>query len=137
MDLLIQQVDVDKKEDVEGDKSVIDETESDLNDSNTDLISRDICPICMDEIIAAEHLKCGHSFCATCIHQSFTLCQPKCPSCGKMYGEYRGNQPDGLMTHKIINSSLPGYDNVGTIEIQYAFNNGIQQASIIYLLVLQ
>lgn len=37
-----------------------------------------------------------------------------------------GNQPDGSMIHRDEQFSLPGYEQYGTIVIQYSFNGGIQ-----------
>ena len=116
-------------------KAVVEITEvSTAKDVKTDQNSRDICLICMDEVVDAKRLLCNHVFCTLCIDQSFALYQPKCPSCGKMYGILKGNQPDGQMIHKKIKSKLPGYETVGTIEIQYLFNNGIQEVGVLRIM---
>ncbi|XP_072353172.1 uncharacterized protein [Scyliorhinus torazame] len=85
------------------------------------------CPICLEEFQDREILKkCKHSFCKECINVAFKT-KSACPLCGEVYGEIRGNQPDGgRMTHKIITLHLPGYEKFETIEIYYIIPDGIQ-----------
>ncbi|XP_049978351.1 protein mono-ADP-ribosyltransferase PARP14-like [Alexandromys fortis] len=42
------------------------------------------------------------------------------------YDIQKGNQPDGTMTFTTSRQSLPGYEDCGTIEIQYIMGSGIQ-----------
>jgi hypothetical protein len=84
------------------------------------------CVICVDAISSPKRLPCGHVFCSDCIDEYFRKCQPKCPSCGKVYGALRGNQPPGTFTVRTSSLSLTGYEKFGSIEIQYYFPDGIQ-----------
>lgn len=84
------------------------------------------CPICLEEIEIRETLKCKHSFCKDCIDQAFTT-KSACPVCGEVYGELKGNQPDGgRMTHRSMSTHLPGYEKYDAIEIHYIIPDGIQ-----------
>lgn len=87
------------------------------------------CVICMCPITDGKKLDCGHRFCADCIDEYFTRCQPKCPSCGKLFGVMRGNQPPGNMNVRIVPQSLAGYDGCQTIRIDYNIPDGIQTVS--------
>ena len=40
-----------------------------------------------------------------------------------------GNQPEGEMSWKILNESLPGFKSSKTIEISYNFPSGIQKSN--------
>ena len=74
--------------------------------------------------------KCGHIFCNTCIDDYFSNVKKQCPVCGTVYGVSYGNQPDGTMTHTVINQVLPGFaNNTKTIQIHYSFPSGIQGAN--------
>lgn len=87
------------------------------------------CPICMEFIIITESetLDCKHSFCKKCLKKAFE-CKPVCPTCGKVYGILTGTQPDrGIMNVSKVSSSLPGYDQYGTIVIHYYIPSGIQK----------
>lgn len=91
----------------------------------------DSCPICM-ELIAAKQkktLQCKHSFCRDCLKRAFEY-KPVCPTCGQLYGTLTGTQPEGgtMQVTKQF-SSLPGYENYGTIMIQYHIPSGIQKVS--------
>lgn len=85
------------------------------------------CPICLDTIKEPKILEiCGHVFCTRCIDQCLKA-NNTCPYCKQSYGQQIGNQPLGNMTYKLLDISLPGFDNcVKTIEIKYEFLNGIQ-----------
>uniref|UniRef100_UPI00398ECDCA E3 ubiquitin-protein ligase DTX3L n=1 Tax=Pristiophorus japonicus TaxID=55135 RepID=UPI00398ECDCA len=85
------------------------------------------CPICLDEIEDRDTLKkCKHSFCKECIKVAFKT-KSACPICGEVYGEIRGNQPDGSrMTFRNLPMSLPGYEKSDIIEINYTVPDGIQ-----------
>ena len=84
------------------------------------------CVICMCPMTDPKQLSCGHKFCADCIGQYFDKCQPKCPSCGKLFGVMKGNQPPGMRTVKIVPQSLAGYSDCDTIRIEYDIPDGIQ-----------
>ncbi|NXR99320.1 DTX3L ligase, partial [Oxylabes madagascariensis] len=86
----------------------------------------DECPICRDRIKNKETLeKCKHAFCKVCIDKAMTYKQA-CPVCNTVCGVLTGNQPEGTMSATTISSSLPGYPNCGTIQIDYHMNGGIQ-----------
>ncbi|NXY63931.1 DTX3L ligase, partial [Callaeas wilsoni] len=87
------------------------------------------CPICRDRIKNKEILeKCKHAFCKICIDRAMVYKQA-CPVCNTICGVLRGNQPEGTMSTKTINFSLPGYPNYDTIQIDYSMNGGIQTSS--------
>lgn len=90
-----------------------------------------MCTICLDEITDMKELPCKHRFCRECIDNCFKKHQPKCPSCGKVFGVLKGNQPPGTMNFRENkNQHLPGYSNCGSFEILYSFQNGTQQVSV-------
>lgn len=98
------------------------ESEDDSNDS----VEPEDCVICMDSITDPEVLQCGHKFCKSCIKSSFEMFQPKCPSCGRLFGSMRGNQPKGTMTVTTSARSLSGYEKYKTIVLLYDIPSGIQ-----------
>ena len=86
------------------------------------------CSICLKSRTNPEVLpRCRHSFCKSCIYN-----MPKknkfCEVCGLWYGPAQGNQPvGGTMTHIIYEDDfLPGYEDYGTIVVEYNIPNGIQ-----------
>ncbi|XP_078252823.1 E3 ubiquitin-protein ligase DTX3L isoform X2 [Rhinoraja longicauda] len=84
------------------------------------------CPICLEEIEIRETLKCKHSFCKDCIDQAFKN-KSACPVCGEVYGELKGNQPEGgQMIQRRMSIHLPGYEKFDSIEIHYVIPEGIQ-----------
>ena len=87
------------------------------------------CVICMCPMTQPKKLACGHSFCADCIDESFQKCQPKCPSCGRLFGVMKGNQPPGTMTVLLDTASLPGFGHCGTLLITYSIPSGTQNVS--------
>jgi hypothetical protein len=107
-----------------GDASIID-AKSDVEKSEKKEPS-DNCVICMDTISSSKRLDCGHVFCVDCIDDYFKKCQPKCPSCGKVFGALRGNQPPGTFRTNSSSVRLSGYEQFRSIEIHYNFPNGIQ-----------
>ncbi|XP_072108595.1 uncharacterized protein [Mobula birostris] len=61
-----------------------------------------------------------------CIDIAFKT-KSACPVCGEVYGELKGNQPEGgRMTHRIMQMHLPGYEKYDTIEIHYQIPDGFQ-----------
>ncbi|NXQ38899.1 DTX3L ligase, partial [Catharus fuscescens] len=89
----------------------------------------DKCPICMDRITNKETLeKCKHAFCKVCIDKAMTY-KRACPVCNSICGVLTGNQPDGTMSVKKHDFSLPGYPRCGTIQIEYSMKGGIQTKS--------
>ncbi|XP_036099158.1 E3 ubiquitin-protein ligase DTX3L [Molossus molossus] len=86
----------------------------------------DICIICM-ELISNQLVlsKCKHKFCTPCINKALTY-KPVCPVCNTFYGVQKGNQPEGTMSVSYQKTSLPGYENCGSIVITYNMNGGIQ-----------
>ncbi|KAJ8005584.1 hypothetical protein DPEC_G00119460 [Dallia pectoralis] len=86
------------------------------------------CAICLETIDENYKtiLKCNHSFCRGCLDQAFRI-KPVCPTCGTVYGQLEGTQPKGgTMTVRMESSSLPGYENYGTIIIEYHIKSGTQ-----------
>jgi hypothetical protein len=94
----------------------------------------DDCVICMDVVVEPQRLTCGHVFCKACIEQHL-LYQAKCPTCGRLLGAPRGNQPaGGSMTYYLSPADLPGYSGAGSIIIQYHMPSGIQRVSTVSLI---
>jgi Deltex C-terminal domain len=88
------------------------------------------CVICMCPLTYTKQLSCGHKLCTGCIETAFDKCQPKCPSCGKLFGVMKGNQPEGTMNVRTVHMSLAGYEDYGTIVIHYDIPDGIQGVSV-------
>ncbi|XP_058050746.1 E3 ubiquitin-protein ligase DTX3L [Ahaetulla prasina] len=92
----------------------------------TEVQPEECCPICLNTIHQKEMLpKCKHTFCAACIRTAMDY-KPVCPVCNVFYGNIEGNQPPGKMDIYKTRSSLPGYNSVGTITINYNIFDGIQ-----------
>ncbi|CAO2631693.1 E3 ubiquitin-protein ligase DTX3L [Lemmus lemmus] len=88
--------------------------------------NEDTCAICMDTIRNKRVLpKCKHEFCSPCITKALSF-KPVCPLCQTSYGIQKGNQPNGTMTWSTSRQSLQGYEDCGTIVIQYIMESGIQ-----------
>lgn len=87
------------------------------------------CAICLEDFKVPKRLECGHIFCENCINTWFVKYQPKCPSCGKLYGPLRGDQPPGIFAKRKLPVRLPSYEYCGTIEITYCIHDGIQTVS--------
>ncbi|XP_070586782.1 LOW QUALITY PROTEIN: E3 ubiquitin-protein ligase DTX3L [Erythrolamprus reginae] len=97
-----------------------------LGGKATEVQPEDCCPICLNTIQKKEVLpKCKHAFCAACIGTAMNY-KPVCPLCNVVYGDVKGNQPPGKMDVLKTRSSLPGYNNSGTINITYCIFDGIQ-----------
>lgn len=106
-----------------------DQTTLSTSSANRREHGEDSCPICLENIDATKKttLGCKHSFCAECLKRAFEH-KPVCPTCGKVYGVLRGTQPEGgQMVVSRSHSSLPGYEQHGTIIIHYSIPSGIQQ----------
>ena len=90
------------------------------------------CVICLEPMSDVKQLDCGHRFCADCIAEYFEKGQPKCPSCGQLYGMLRGNQPHGgTFTHRSnARLRLAGYERHGALEITYRIPDGVQTVSL-------
>ncbi|KAM4740911.1 uncharacterized protein FYW61_002553 [Anableps anableps] len=86
----------------------------------------DRCPICLSEFTNKKQLKCKHEYCEECLQNAVKQCGPICPICKDVFGEMKGDQPDGTMTWNIISNPLPGFPNCGHICITYHFPNGKQ-----------
>ncbi|XP_046565518.1 uncharacterized protein LOC124274225 [Haliotis rubra] len=86
-----------------------------------------MCAICLGAIIDLKQLdKCYHVFCKSCIDRSFKEHKPVCPTCNMVYGTIKGNQPDGTMKVFYNSTHLPGYEDWGSIQINYDIPSGIQ-----------
>jgi len=94
-------------------------------------VEDDQCIICLDKVTQPKKLGCGHTFCTACIAEYFRRCQEKCPTCGKVFGVLRGNQPPGRFNKSVIQMSLPGYERCKTIQITYTIPDGVQTVSFI------
>lgn len=87
------------------------------------------CPICLENTDATKRrtLECKHSFCTECLKRAFKH-KPVCPTCGNVYGVVRGTQPEGGKMQVVRSRSpLPGYEQHGTIIIDYSIPSGVQQ----------
>ena len=94
------------------------------------VLKKDDCVICLEQMTNPKELDCGHKFCENCIAAYFEKGQPKCPSCGKLFGVLRGNQPPGSFTSRNLPQlNLCGYEHHGAIEIIYHIPDGIQTVS--------
>jgi len=93
-------------------------------------LKKEDCVICLDQITDSKKLDCGHEFCANCINDYFEKGQPKCPSCGKLFGMLKGNQPPGTFSSRQYPwPKLPGNESHGVIEITYNIPDGVQTVS--------
>ena len=87
----------------------------------------------MDIIKNVKKLKCGHKFCTECIESYFESAKKTCPTCGTVYGITIGTQPiNAIMNIERKKFSLPGYENAGTIVIEYRVPSGIQGVSCLF-----
>ncbi|XP_053407914.1 E3 ubiquitin-protein ligase DTX3L-like [Mercenaria mercenaria] len=110
------------------DQSYHDESDEDSDkDDNNREEDAETCVICMEDITDPQKLSCGHVFCADCIKEQFTYKQA-CPTCGKVCGIIKGDQPYGRMD-VVINdrASCAGFESSGRIEITYKFPDGTQE----------
>uniref|UniRef100_A0A671YDH1 E3 ubiquitin-protein ligase n=2 Tax=Sparus aurata TaxID=8175 RepID=A0A671YDH1_SPAAU len=84
------------------------------------------CPICKDTFKNRKQLKCKHEFCEECLEQSKKHMGPVCPVCKDVFGVIEGIQPDGTMSSYKSDLSLPGFEDCGTIVIDYYLPSGEQ-----------
>ncbi|XP_030276932.1 uncharacterized protein LOC115583862 isoform X2 [Sparus aurata] len=84
------------------------------------------CPMCKDTFINKKQLKCKHEFCEECLEQSKKHMGPVCPVCKDVFGVIEGTQPDGTMSSYKRTPSLPGFEDCGTIVIDYYIPSGKQ-----------
>ncbi|XP_018102355.1 probable E3 ubiquitin-protein ligase DTX2 isoform X2 [Xenopus laevis] len=74
--------------------------------------------------------KCGHTFHQLCVLAMYNNGNKdgslQCPACKTIYGEKTGTQPKGNMEFSLINQSLPGHQDCGTIHIVYTIYPGTQ-----------
>ncbi|XP_067929445.1 uncharacterized protein [Watersipora subatra] len=92
------------------------------------MLSRNECPICLDELKDYETLPCTHRFCKGCIKQLIeTTKTNQCPTCRKPFRTAEGKQPKGgRMSTTRSPLSLPGYEKHGSIVITYDIPGGVQ-----------
>jgi len=72
---------------------------------------------------------CDHGYHQACLEamlQNSPSEYLQCPLCKKVHGVKTGTMPPGQISHRLINSNLPGYENCGTIEITFSFRPGLQ-----------
>ena len=67
------------------------------------------CEICCEKFEKLEKFECcSYELCLSCYVQ-ISKNKPQCPKCRKFYDIPKGTQPEnGIMTHEIVNFSLPG-----------------------------
>lgn len=73
-----------------------------------------------------EALKCGHTFCKSCVDNianGVTFSR-----CSQQWCAFERSQPIGTMSWRTEEQSLPGYDDCSTIAVTYNFHAGSQGA---------
>ena len=91
------------------------------------------CPICYDNlkekpataVTTCKH--CKQPFCRHCLDEALQH-RPYCPTCTVPLRKVTGDQPVGgtMTTHTYPNKKLPGYEQYGTIVINYEIPSGKQ-----------
>ena len=91
------------------------------------------CPICFDKVkdkpptavTTCKH--CKQVFCKSCLDEALKH-KPYCPTCTLPLRKITGNQPTGAtMTVRTFQyNKLPGYEQYGTIQINYYIPRGRQ-----------
>ena len=84
------------------------------------------CPICYDEVkdklvtAVTTCIHCKQTFCKSCLDEALK-CKPYCPTCNVLLRKVTGNQPLGatMTVHTYPHKKLPGYEQNGTILINY------------------
>ncbi|XP_077864021.1 uncharacterized protein LOC144349241 [Saccoglossus kowalevskii] len=86
----------------------------------------DDCLICLGKIKDIKVLNCKHRFCSDCVEEALEH-DTRCPICRVPQGKVTGNQPPGTMSVRCEpNTQLPGYENCGSIVLEYNIPSGIQ-----------
>ncbi|XP_071089553.1 E3 ubiquitin-protein ligase TRIM45-like [Haliotis cracherodii] len=85
---------------------------------------REWCTICLNQIVEAKKIKCGHCFCKSCIDQVLSV-QVHCPVCKTCCKVITGDMPPGVMETLVISDRLPGYEQHNTIKITYRFEDEV------------
>ena len=91
------------------------------------------CPICFDKVkdkppTAVTNCKyCKQVFCKGCLDEALKH-KPYCPTCTVLLRKVTGNQPTGgtMTVHTHHHIKLPGYQQYGTIQVNYNIPNGKQ-----------
>lgn len=84
-----------------------------------------MCPICRDPVESPKVLPCGHQMCSECLEQ-LRRYKNQCPECNTPFGIITGDQPPGQMFYRLLDTSLPGFKRVKTIQIYYNIYSGTQ-----------
>lgn len=100
---------------------------SDDNINSTQSSNKALKDLFIDDLSVIKLSKCeNHYFHTTCmkilLHNKLYI---KCPICARIYGIMTGDQPQGTMKGKIINSKCSGY-SCDTIQITYNFPDGVR-----------
>jgi len=95
----------------------------DLGDSSSYSTDTTLAPV-----LTLVH--CNHSFHSACLTALLANSPSpflQCPTCKKVYGVRTGTRPStGTMSHRILNTPLPGHSGCDTIEMTFMFTPGIQ-----------
>ncbi|XP_046880756.1 E3 ubiquitin-protein ligase DTX3L isoform X2 [Hypomesus transpacificus] len=84
------------------------------------------CCICRETFKDKKTLPCNHGFCSECLQQLVASLGPTCPLCKYVFGVMEGDQPKGVMNDRTTNDRLPGFNDCGTIIIDYNISGGTQ-----------
>uniref|UniRef100_A0A3P9PL76 E3 ubiquitin-protein ligase n=1 Tax=Poecilia reticulata TaxID=8081 RepID=A0A3P9PL76_POERE len=87
----------------------------------------DTCSICLSDFTNKKQLNCKHAFCEECLKNALKHSGPICPICKDVFGEMKGNQPDGTMSWSTNPYPLPGFPKCGHICITYHIPSGKQK----------
>lgn len=79
-----------------------------------------------DDVIVRLSQCQGHYFHRDCIVHCFKSGFLQCPICNVVYGVRIGTMPEGTMNVSTSGPSLSGFEDCGTIQIDYYFSSGIQ-----------
>lgn len=72
---------------------------------------------------------CDHEYHQACLEAMLKNSPSEflqCPLCKKVHGVKTGIMPPGNISHRLMQTHLPGYENCGTIEITFTFRPGLQ-----------
>jgi deltex-like protein len=70
---------------------------------------------------------CSHKFHKTCLEASLNY-DPRCPQCRKPITEPRGKSPSGTMIISTQKQPCGGYEDCGSISVQYSLPSGTQRS---------